>query len=127
METIHLDTHVAAWLHAGELERIPEVARRRLEAGKLIVSPIVLLELEYLNEMGRLTVGGKAIFADLAADISLTLAPEALPTIVNQSLEEHWTRDVFDRLITAHARLTGCPLATKDGNILSRYSQAFWD
>lgn len=127
METIHLDTHVAAWLHAGELERIPEVVYKRLEAGRLTVSPIVLLELEYLNEIGRLTVGGKAIFADLATDIGLTLAPEAFPAIVNQSLEEHWTHDAFDRLIAAHARLAGCPLATKDGNILSRYSQAFWD
>ncbi|HEY5891765.1 MAG TPA: PIN domain-containing protein [Chthoniobacterales bacterium] len=127
METIHLDTHVVAWLHAGELERVPQIVRHRLDAGNLTVSPIVLLELEYLKEIGRLTVDGRTIFADLAADISLTLASETFSAVVNQAHEEHWTRDVFDRLITANARLAGCPLTTKDSNILNHYSQAFWD
>ena len=37
-----------------------------------------------------------------------------------------WTRDPFDRIITAHASLQKAPLLTKDTTISSHYKKAFW-
>jgi PIN domain nuclease of toxin-antitoxin system len=37
-----------------------------------------------------------------------------------QAAEESWTRDPFDRLIAAHARLRGFRLASGDAAILER-------
>ena len=62
---IRLDTHVVVWLYTGELERFTEVARESLEHDDLVVSPIVELELTYLHEIGRLSVAGTLVTADL--------------------------------------------------------------
>ena len=37
-----------------------------------------------------------------------------------------WTRDSFDRLITAHALVWGVSLLTRDGAIQENYRHAFW-
>ena len=54
--SIYLDTHVAVWLHAGDVGRLSAEAKRRIEANDLLVSPIVLLELQYLYERKRIRV-----------------------------------------------------------------------
>ena len=51
---IYLDTHAVIWLYAGEVERFPKKTRHRLERQVLVVSPVVLLEMQYLCEIGRL-------------------------------------------------------------------------
>jgi PIN domain nuclease of toxin-antitoxin system len=38
-----------------------------------------------------------------------------------------WTRDPFDRIITAQDMVSHAPLITKDGAILSHYKRAIWD
>ncbi|MFA7343259.1 MAG: PIN domain-containing protein [Terrimicrobiaceae bacterium] len=127
METlIALDTHVVAWLHAGETERFPAGVYRRLDAGELVVCPVVLLELEYLHEIGRLSVNADRIFADLAVEIGLGLCPYPFAGVIRESLKQAWTRDPFDRLIAAHALAAGHDLATKDENILAHCPSAFW-
>jgi PIN domain nuclease of toxin-antitoxin system len=61
---IHLDTHVVAWLWAGEARRLRPVRRR-----------------------------------------------------IERALAMSWTRDPFDRVISAHARADGVPLLTRDETI----------
>ena len=95
---ITLDTHVAAWLHAGELKRIPEGVQSQLERTEIAISPIVLLELEHLYEIGRLTVHADSIFSDLAQSIGLKLLPDPFPSVIRESLKQNWTRDAFDRM-----------------------------
>ena len=51
---IHLDTHVVVWLYLAEVERLPARAREAIEAEDLEISPMVLLELQSLREIGRL-------------------------------------------------------------------------
>ena len=41
-----------------------------------------------------------------------------------RALDLGWTRDPFDRLIVAHARLRGWRLATADTGLLERLSEA---
>ena len=46
--------------------------------------------------------------------------------VFDQAMVYAWTRDVFDRLITAEAEAAGLVLITKDQKIRENYVQAFW-
>jgi PIN domain nuclease of toxin-antitoxin system len=41
-------------------------------------------------------------------------------------LQQHWTRDPFDRLLVGHALARGAPLLTKDRLIRRHFRQAIW-
>lgn len=123
---IALDTHVVAWLHAGETERFPGGVYQRLNTEELVICPIVLLELEYLHEIGRISENADRIFADLASEIGLAVCPHPFLEVIREALKQAWTRDPFDRMIVAHAISAGHELVTKDENILAHYSSAFW-
>ena len=46
--------------------------------------------------------------------------------VFDQAIDYQWTRDVFDRLITAEADAMGVGLITKDKKILANYERAIW-
>jgi PIN domain nuclease of toxin-antitoxin system len=62
---ILLDTHVVAWLHAGDTKRFPASARKLLDSEQLAVSPVVRLELAYLREIGRIATADERLRAHL--------------------------------------------------------------
>lgn len=121
-----LDTHVVVWLYAGDLERIPRAAHQSLEELDLLVSPMVILELQYLMETGRLKVSAPVIMATLKKTLGLQVCELSFSQIVLDALAQDWTRDPFDRIIVAHAAARNLPLLTKDDTILSHYRKAFW-
>ena len=53
---IYLDTHAVIWLYAGEIDLFPAKAKDAIEASELLISPAVLLELQFLKEIGRIKV-----------------------------------------------------------------------
>ena len=55
---MHVDTHVVAWLYAKQIDLLRERVRRGVEDQEILVSPIVLLELDLLPEIGGIGVGG---------------------------------------------------------------------
>lgn len=124
---IALDTHVAVWLHAGELERFPATLQRQLDAANLVISPMVLLEMEYLREIGRLNFSSEKILADLVADLGLRVCDHPFPAIMREAVKQIWTRDPFDRIIVAHALVAGHRLATKDDTIRAHCPAAGWE
>lgn len=127
METlIYLDTHVVAWLYAGETHLLSPRARSAIEQNTLLISPMVVLELEFLEEIGRLKVGGETIVGNLRARIGLEICDFPFPTIVASARELTWTRDPFDRVIVGHAMATHRPLLTKDRSIQRRFDAAIW-
>lgn len=91
-----------------------------------MISPMVRLELQYLMEIGRLTVGGQAICDDLRHRIGLRFAAESFEEVTHAALALTWTRDPFDRLIAAHSIVAGAPLITRDATILANVSTARW-
>ncbi|MBM3835957.1 MAG: type II toxin-antitoxin system VapC family toxin [Verrucomicrobia bacterium] len=128
METvIFLDTHVVVWLYAGEVGRFPNRARKKLETEPLLISPMVLLEIQYLHELSRVSQGPALIVKELEKSLGLDLHTEDFERTIVAALMESWTRDPFDRIITAHAHLAAAPLLTKDESIRKHYRQAFWD
>jgi PIN domain nuclease of toxin-antitoxin system len=122
---IYLDTHVVVWLYAAP-EKLTDRACNLIEQNETVISPIVLLELEYLKEIKRLKVSSGKIFENLANSIGLTTCDIQFGTIISESLSQTWTRDSFDRIIVANAIVRGAQLITKDGTILQNYEKAVW-
>ena len=123
---IYLDTHVVAWLYGGRLDLLSRRAAALVEENDLLISPAVLLELEHLREIGRLTVGGSRVVRSLRAQIGLDVCPLPFPGVVESALDQHWTRDPFDRLIVGQAVLAGRPLLTKDAAIRRHCRHGTW-
>lgn len=124
---IYLDTHVAVWLYDGQLERFSGTVRSLFENNDMLISPMAVLELHYLYETGRITVPAKKMFHELSIKIDLKECLLPFSSIVLQAQSISWTRDPFDRIITAHAMEGNAALVTKDAHILKNYKKALWD
>lgn len=124
---IYLDTHVVVWAYAGETGRFPARVCEEIERNDLLISPLVLLELQYLKEIGRLTVDPGLIFESLASSIGLKICDLSLMRVVSEAMTQTWTRDPFDRMIVAGAKARDAALISKDQHILANYGKAFWE
>ncbi len=123
---VYLDTHAVVWLYAGELSLFPKEARRLMEDKPLVISPIVLLELQYLLEIGKIKTGPDKILKYLEKNIGLKVCRLEFYKIIAQAISQDWTRDPFDRLIVAHASIAGAVLISKDESVGKHYPQALW-
>lgn len=123
---IFLDTHVVVWLYAGLLEKISQPVQLLLNSEEIAISPIVRLELQYLYELGRVTVPAGAIIGDLGSRIGLQTWSGDFNRVIDQALELSWTRDPFDRLIVANAGLTRAMLVSKDQRLHKHYQHTSW-
>jgi len=113
-----IDTHVAVWLYQGEIERFSAAALAALESGQIVIPAMAFLELEFLHEIGRIQKGAHAIVRDLQRRIGLAFSQATQAAVAEQAIAETWTRDPFDRVIVAEARLLELPLVTKDRQLL---------
>jgi len=73
---ILLDTHAALFLHAGELGLFTPRTLQLLETEKLCLSPMVLLEMDYLREIGRIHFGSQKILKDLVKDLDVQVSSQ---------------------------------------------------
>jgi PIN domain nuclease of toxin-antitoxin system len=122
----YLDTHVVAWLFAGLPELLSAEARTTVEQHDVLISPMVVLELQYLLETKRVTQPPEVVLGVLQTDIGLGVCTESFPAVARLAIEQSWTRDPFDRLIVAQAALHGAPLVTKDTVMRRHYAKAVW-
>jgi len=115
------------FLHSGATERISARATQQIEDGNLLISAIVMLELQMLWEIGRLNYDAGTIFADLSQQIGLSLCPLPMRAVVQAALGIQWTRDPFDRIILANAiACNKAPLITSDRRLREEYDNAIW-
>jgi PIN domain nuclease of toxin-antitoxin system len=121
-----LDTHVVAWTHGGENDRLPARVARRMDAEPLAISPVVVLELQYLYEVGRTTEPAEAVLDELRPRLELTVADVPAEELFAAALPLAWTRDPFDRLLAAHAVLADLPLITGDETLREHLPNAWW-
>jgi PIN domain nuclease of toxin-antitoxin system len=126
MSRVFLDTHVVVWLFSGEAARLSRNAKATIEANDLVISPAVKLELTYLQEIGRLQAPADVMVRDLAVRIGMQVDGESFERIIEHALRSLWTRDVFDRIIVAHAQVNEETLLTKDAVIRKHYGKAVW-
>jgi len=124
---IYLDTHVVVWLYAGLLERLSTKAVELIENNALYISPMVMLELQYLKEIERINAEPALMCENLAGSIDLQICSKPLLQIITEAMTITWTRDPFDRIIIANASAGNGKLLTKDETILRNSSNAVWD
>jgi len=123
---IYLDTHVVVWLYSGLIDKLTDIAKTLINDNEVYISAIVRLELQYLYEIKRITDEPDVIIADLSEQIGLKICNKNFNDIISISLTITWTRDPFDRIITANALLNNNILLSKDQNILNNYLYAKW-
>jgi PIN domain nuclease of toxin-antitoxin system len=125
--SVYLDTHVAVWLHDGLVERSSAAARREIEANDLLISPMVLLELQYLRERKRIRAEARELFAYLNATFGIGLCTFPFSAVALEALSTSWTADPFDRIIVAQAMANhGATLISADAQIRRNYDRAVW-
>jgi PIN domain nuclease of toxin-antitoxin system len=123
----YLDTQVAIWLAEAKTAKISHKALSYIEKSEILISPMVVLEFEYLREIQRITWSPEQILYKLGAELHATVCDYPFPIIVEIGIQESWTRDPFDRLIVAHARANGrTGLVSKDELIAANYPNTIW-
>ena len=123
---IYLDTHVVGWLFAGEAGLIPPRGRALIEESELLISPAVILELQYLYEIGRVAEPARTVLDALGPEIGLKVCELPFSRVAEAALDLGWTRDPFDRLIVAHSLARSAPLLTRDRAIHDHHPHAVW-
>ena len=123
---IHLDTHVVLWLAQRAESKLGANARRAIARHERAVSPVVLLELELMHEIGRLKASPDEVLSAIRSRMTLAISSTPLTEIVERARVLSWTRDPFDRLIVANAIADEAALVTSDGRILDHLKDAVW-
>lgn len=124
---MHLDTHAVVWLYQGRTDLFPSVARRLLDIEPLAVSPMVALELDLLYEIGRTAGPADLVLAELHRQLGLVTSSATFSSVAGAATGLTWTRDPFDRLISAQAVVEDETLLTKDRRIREHLALARWD
>ncbi len=112
---ILLDTNALIWLLQRHRRAQILTARARLQ-----MSPASLLEVQLLVEAGRLALPDGRTPASIVTDPRWVLDEPPAGRWFERAVEIGWTRDPFDRLLVAHARLRGWRLATSDSGLLEQ-------
>jgi PIN domain nuclease of toxin-antitoxin system len=125
--TVYLDTNVVVWLAQGTLQRISRRAQSALEQGTLLMSPMVLIELQYLYELHRIKLPARDVQLKVEHEIGVRVCDLPFLSIASTALDEKWTRDPFDRMIVAQAKANGlAPLVSADEEIKKNYPRTAW-
>ena len=103
---ILLDTNAIIWLQRSHSRARP----LKKAAVRLYLSAASILELQFLSELGRITLSSHVSAIITAGDWLLDDPHSA--RWFEGAAEVGWTRDPLDRLIVAHAQLRGWRLAT---------------
>ncbi len=128
METrSYLDTHVLLWLFDAKIDLLSKQACVIINEASLFISPVVILELQYLLETGRIKNSSSEIVNSLKSSVYLNICNMPFEQVIQKALQFSWTSDPFDRIITAQAALNKASLLTKDQTILEHYPQSIWD
>jgi PIN domain nuclease of toxin-antitoxin system len=110
---ILLDTNALIWLLAGHRR-----ARKIPERARLYVSPVSLLELQFLAEAGRIRL--RVTIGEIEDDSRFAIDDPSSAALFNAAIDLGWTRDPFDRLIVAHAGMRAWRLATADARMIEQ-------
>jgi PIN domain nuclease of toxin-antitoxin system len=123
----YLDTQIAAWLGKGQTASLTKEAKRMVEKADILISPMVVLELEYLYEVGRIKRPALDVVLKLEHELRLRVCDLNLQTIARSAIGEKWTRDPFDRMIVAHAKANGfATLILADEQVAAHYPRTVW-
>lgn len=118
---VFLDTHIIVWLYDALLDKFSPHAQSILENGDIKISPMSILELQYLYEIKKVLVKPKTIIHHLEVTIDLKKDETHFSDVVAEAMSFTWTRDPFDRIIVAQAKCNKAHLVTADHMIQAHY------
>jgi len=123
----YLDTHIAVFLHDGLVEKFTQSAKREIEASDLLISPMVVLELEYLFKRKKIGIPARELYHTIHVDFGVRMCGLPFAKVVDAAIDVDWTNDPFDRMIVAQAKANrDSPLITRDELIREKYPRAVW-
>lgn len=123
----YIDTNIAIFLHSGNDARLTQRAIEQIESADLLVSAMVMLELEMLYEKNAVRFPASQILADLNQQIGVSVCQLPMAVVMNAALQVKWTREPGDRIIVANAIANNeAPLITSDRRIHEQYRNAIW-
>jgi len=123
----YLDTHVVVWLCENKPERFSGLALDAINDHDLLISPAVLIELNFLHQIGRVIRNPLDLAKQLRTQLGVQVCGHSFADMAETALFESWTRDPFDLLIVSHAKANGySPLVTQDEKIRRYYPKAVW-
>ncbi len=108
-------------------EKLPAKARALIDERTLAFSPVAVLELRYLHEVQRARDPVPVMLAALGQEIGMEVTDVSAAELGQAAMDLSWTRDPFDRLISAHAIVANAPLVTADETIREHLHLAVWD
>jgi PIN domain nuclease of toxin-antitoxin system len=123
---LYLDTHAVVWLYNNELHKFSQSTLELIKNSNLLISPMVILELEYLYEIKRLNTNATVIFKTLQQEINLQTCSLHFSQVITLALKQNWTRDPFDRIIVAQTAINQSMLVSKDEMIHENYDNVIW-
>ncbi len=118
--TCLLDTHFLIWI-------LTESKRTKafpwLEGYKPWgVSPVSVLEIQFLAEIGRLEARTPDLAEALKHDSRFVVDEVGLVPLVEKALRLEWTRDPFDRLLVAHSLVRRTAICTVDRLLVRQHA-----
>lgn len=123
----YLDTNVAVWISNGKLRKLSKEATRVVETAQLLISPMAVLELEYLYDLGRTRFRSRETIRKLQREVGLQICPLSFEQITDAAIDEGWTTDPFDRLIVANAKANAfASLISADESFATHYPRTIW-
>lgn len=123
----YLDTNIAIFLHSGNVARLTQRATEQLERTDLLVSAMVMLELEMLHEKGAIQYSASQILSDLNQQLGVSVCQLPMEVVMSSALRVKWTREPGDLVIVANAIANNeAPLITSDRRIQEEYPNAIW-
>ncbi|MDP9052819.1 MAG: PIN domain-containing protein [Acidobacteriota bacterium] len=127
MSSAYLDTHVVVWLCENKVAKLSRPALDAINDNDLLISPTVLIELNFLQQIKRIIRGPLDIAKQLRTQLGVQVCKHAFPDLAETALFENWTRDPFDLLIVSHAKANNySALITEDEKIRAHYPRAVW-
>ena len=121
-----LDTHICVLLFESRAKELGRRSRDLVARSALFVSPIVGLELAFLQESGKVSPAPAEILGANEKDLGVVVSPDPMLDVIRHAMDLNWTRDPLDRLLVATARLHKAPLITKDQALLQHFPDAVW-
>ena len=117
--TCLLDTHFVVWIASDSrrLKKYPWLPKYQPWG----VSPVSLLEIQFLAELGRGEIDSPRFFQEITADPRFQFDDAPLTALIQKALELSWTHDPFDRLIAAQSLVRRVPLCSVDAVTLDNH------
>jgi PIN domain nuclease of toxin-antitoxin system len=115
-----LDTHLLIWivLESKRISEFPWLGGYRPWG----VSPVALLEIQFLSEAGRLSVRNPEFMEAISEDDRFVIDDPPLEPVFRHAVSLSWTRDPFDRLLSAHSLTRRIPLCSVDDTIRGHHT-----